>query len=149
MPRKSIRKGEQIKLTTTSWHLRISVKQLKAILAVTGGYHRFAMVGRLGAECGDQERMQLMKKEAVRGGMKISHEEALNGHTNFRFYFTRQACRDSTGQSIIGEYCISQWTESVPRFRYPASPERRKLIGIPTFNAKTNWEWLKKYLKLR
>lgn len=148
MTRKDLMDGQQFKFTTTSWHLRISVKQLKTILAITRGYHRFAM-NRLGAEDGDAERMQLMKKAAVRGDLRVSYEEKPNRHNNFYFYFDRDYY-DSTGKNIRGEHCISQWENASPYFSEPADVDGWLPRNVPTFGEKTScWKWLKKYLKLK
>ncbi len=150
MTRKELLAGKQFKLTTTTWYLKITVAQLKAILAVTRGYRRFG-TDRLGCEEGDAERMRLMKKAAVEGGLRISYEEKHNRHNSFYFYFDRDYV-DSKGKNVRGVYCISQWDKSTPFFD-PAydrlnvkSPIPK---GTPDFDARTNWEWVKKFLNLK
>ncbi len=153
MTRRELLAGRQFKLTTSSWHLKITVAQLKVILYVTRGYYRFGS-DRLGFERGDKERLQIMKKVAVDGGLRVSHVETHTGHHRFYFFFDRD-CTDSTGKNLRGDYCISQWENSTPDFAPSSTPELagytrpRVYKKIPTFNAKTNWLWLKRFLNLK
>lgn len=151
---KRIKKAKNLpsitKLINTSWYLKISVKQLNVILAVTRGYHRFAS-SRLGYEQGDAQRIILMKKAAVSGDLRITHEQSKNGHNNFYFYFDKDYL-DSTGNSVRGEYCISQWDSALPYFESFEGDSRAMRLaiekGVESFGTKTQFEWLKKFLNL-
>lgn len=146
MKAKSLGKGDQVKLTTTDWHLIISAAQLKTIVAVTRGFHRFST-----PSIDDEERMQLMKKAAVRGGLRVSFVEKRDGNHQFYLCFDKDYF-NSFGVNVRGEYCVSQSIMSTPDFNSPerATPTRPKIPeGTPTFNARRNWEWLKKFLQLK
>lgn len=148
MRTKLLGKGEQIKLITTSWHLKISVTQLKTIVSVTRGFHRFGMDY---SSIEDEERMKLMKKAAVRGELRISFVEERDGNHQFYFYFNKKRF-NSLGVDVQGEYCISQSITSSPDFVSPkkSTPARPKIPkGTPTFNARQNWDWVKKFLQLK
>lgn len=153
MTRQELLAGRQFKLTTTSWYLKITVAQLKVILHVTRGYNRFA-IDRLGIKEGDKERLQIMKKAAANAGLRVSYAETHTGHNNFYFYFARDYF-DSTGRNVRGECCIAQWENSSPDFAPSSTPELEDYTRprihkkIPTFNAKTSWDWLQSFLKLK